>query len=223
MLLQILNALQTILLPLLIGGLLVGGCVVYLVGRPRKPRQPAATPSAQPTIAPRASPPAAPPPSPVVETSDFGPDTEAPPPRPVAAPAAPLTADLLLVDDSAVVRTKLRRLFEPAGYRVAQARDGEEALQLIEQGRYALLITDLEMPKLDGVALIGAVQSRAATADLPILAITGHDDLQARLDECREICGIYRKPWIDEDLLGHVQMLTGSRSGGTTGADPMSG
>jgi CheY-like chemotaxis protein len=74
------------------------------------------------------------------------------------------------------------------------------------------MITDLEMPNMDGLALIGAVQGQVQTAAMPILAITGHDDLQARLDECEQICGIYRKPWVDEDLTSHVAALVTTRS-----------
>ena len=42
---------------------------------------------------------------------------------------------------------------------------------------------------------------------MPILAITGHEDLQAQLNQLQAVAGIYRKPWIDDDLLGHVQAL----------------
>ena len=106
-----------------------------------------------------------------------------------------------------MVRAKLRRLFEPAGYRLALARDGEEALALLRAGRYALMVTDLEMPRLDGVALVRAVQQQPDWAGMPILAITGHDDLQAQLNQLQAVAGIYRKPWIDDDLLGHVQAM----------------
>lgn len=147
------------------------------------------------------------------DDSDFAAAATAQPPRhapPAAAherPQQPLAADLLLVDDSAVARAKLRRLFESAGYQVQLARDGVEALELLQKGRYQLMVTDLEMPRLDGVALISTCQGQAHTAAMPILAITGHDDLQARLNDCQEICGIYRKPWIDEDLASHVALL----------------
>lgn len=133
-------------------------------------------------------------------------------PRLGALPAAallPMAADLLVVDDSAVARAKLRRLFAASGYQVQLARDGVEALTLLQKGRYRMLITDLEMPNLDGVELICTCQTQTHTAHMPILAITGHDDLQARLSECQEICGIYRKPWIDEDLASHVALLIG--------------
>lgn len=129
-------------------------------------------------------------------------------PVPEADPR-PWSADLLLVDDSAVARAKLRRLFEACGYSTQLARDGVEALALLDAGRYRLMITDLEMPHLDGVALIGECLRLGHAAAMPILAITGHDDLQDRLDACHRISGIHRKPWIDDDLLGHVNSLVG--------------
>ena len=128
-----------------------------------------------------------------------------------ATPALPLVADLLLVDDSAVARAKLRRLFEAAGYRVHLACDGLEALALLDRGRYALMISDLEMPNMDGVTLINTCLDRPQTARMPILAISGHEGLRARFNECRHIAGVHRKPWVDDILLSHVSMLVASR------------
>jgi CheY-like chemotaxis protein len=126
------------------------------------------------------------------------------------AGAGPLR--LLLVDDSAVVRAKLRKLFEPAGYTLLLARDGREALALLADTACALMITDLEMPELDGVGLIAALQAQhqsAGVATMPILAITGHDNLQERLAQLPGIQGLYRKPWQDDELLGRVRALVG--------------
>lgn len=199
--LELLNFLQHLLLPLLVGVVVVGGLAVYLVGRqPRTRRQPADRP-APATVArtPAAVAPVLPTPA-----APAAPDLPASPPP---AAALPLQADLLLVDDSAVVRAKLRRLFEPAGFSMVLARDGAEALALLGQGRYAVLVTDLEMPKLDGMGLIRATLALPACAGMPILAITGHEDLQSQLNQLQAVAGIYRKPWIDDDLLGHVQAL----------------
>lgn len=131
--------------------------------------------------------------------------------RPAAGPPLPAAADLLLVDDSAVARAKLRRLFEPAGYQVHIARDGLEALALLERGRYALMITDLEMPNMDGVALINTCLAQPQTAQMPIIAVSGHESLRAKFNECRDICGVHRKPWVDDILLSHVAALVGTR------------
>ena len=197
MLIDLLHTLLTLLLPWLLGALVVGGIAIWLVGRRPTARRPSATAAPASTAPPEPPQEEAPPPA-------------ARPPVPAAPPAIgvpPLQADLLLVDDSAVVRAKLRRLFEPAGYRLALARDGEEALALLQAGRYGLMVTDLEMPRLDGVALVRALQQQPGWAGMPVLAITGHDDLQAQLNQLQAVAGIYRKPWNDDDLLGHVQTL----------------
>jgi CheY-like chemotaxis protein len=110
-----------------------------------------------------------------------------------------------------VARAKLRRLFEPAGYRVHLANDGVEALALLDKGRYAMMITDLEMPNMDGVTLINTCLSRPQTAGMPMIAISGHEGLRAKFNECRNICGVHRKPWVDDILLSHVATQVGTR------------
>jgi two-component system chemotaxis response regulator CheY len=131
--------------------------------------------------------------------------------RLLTGPVLPPAADLLLVDDSAVARTKLRRLFEAAGYQVHLACDGLEALALLEKGRYAMMITDLEMPNMDGVTLINTWLDRPHVVRMPILAISGHEGLRAKFNECRNIAGVHRKPWVDDILLSHVATLVSAR------------
>jgi CheY-like chemotaxis protein len=154
---------------------------------PPKPRVPAAPPVAAPAPVPVAAP---------------------PPPPAVAEPAA-----LLLVDDSAVARAKLSKLFLGAGYRVTVAKDGVDALERLAEQRFALMITDLEMPNKDGFELIAAVQGDLETEDMPVIAITGHDDMQARVHQVQGLYGIFKKPWNDRDLLKRVETLVGMRKG----------
>lgn len=125
-------------------------------------------------------------------------------------------ADILLVDDSAVARAKLRKLFEPAGYQVHLACDGVEALAMLDKGRYALMITDLEMPNMDGVTLINTCLDRPLTARMPVLAISGHESLRAKFNECRRVSGVHRKPWVDDILLSHVATLVSARDARVT-------
>lgn len=212
---DILNLLQTLLLPLAIGTVVVTALLVWLIGRKpvarQRPLHDTPAPRRQALQAPpEAAAPAWQPPPAIAPLPDMPlpPVHAAVPPVTATPPAArPRKADLLLVDDSAVVRTRLRRLFQPAGYSLALAADGEAALTLLAEGRYGLLITDLEMPRLDGMGLIRAVMADPVHAGMPVLAITGHDDLQAQLNQLHAAAGIYRKPWVDDDLLGHVQSL----------------
>jgi CheY-like chemotaxis protein len=137
----------------------------------------------------------------------------------VPVPAAPQLptwpsgqVPVLLVDDSAVARAKLSRLFAGAGYQVTLAKDGVEALERLAEQRFAVLVTDLEMPNKDGFELIAAVQGSLETEDLPIIAITGHDELQARVHEVQGLYGIFKKPWNDRELLKRVETLAGLRA-----------
>ncbi len=130
------------------------------------------------------------------------------PVAPAPAPAVPPEpAALLLVDDSAVARAKLAKLFQGAGYQVTLAKDGVEALERLAEQTFAVLITDLEMPNRDGFELIAAVQGNLDTEDLPIIAITGHDEMQARVHQVQGLYGIFKKPWNDRELLKRVETL----------------
>ena len=127
------------------------------------------------------------------------------------APTLPVTStapiSVLLVDDSAVVRAKLGQLFQRAGYVVTLAKDGIEALQQLSGQHFDVMVTDLEMPNKDGFELIADVQGSLDTENLPIIAITGHDDLSARVTQVQGLYGIFKKPWNDRELLKRVEML----------------
>ena len=126
-------------------------------------------------------------------------------------PAGPPT--VLIADDSAVVRTKLKRLLEGAGFVVVQVNDGNEAMaQLEEKPEIAVLITDLEMPNKDGFELIADVHGSMNTEDLPVIAITGHDELHGRVGQIEGVYGIFKKPWNDRDLLKRVESLVHLRA-----------
>lgn len=133
----------------------------------------------------------------------------APVPAPHAdtAPAAEQTPTILVADDSLVARTKLGRLLEGAGYEVVLAADGVQALDALSTRHFSLLITDLEMPNMDGLELISHVQGSLETEDLPIIAITGHDEFQARVRDFEGLYGLFRKPWNDRELLKRVAAL----------------
>ena len=173
----------------------------------RAPRQPA-TPTA----------PAADPATPVPRAA-ASPTPVGLPQPPVSWAPPPSTAPvrMLVADDSAVARAKLRKLFEGAGYEVVLAADGEEALELIASQPFSLLITDLEMPKLDGFQVIASVQGSLETEDMPIIAITGHEALSARVNDCQGLYGIFKKPWNDRELLKRVATVSTLRRPAATG------
>lgn len=83
--------------------------------------------------------------------------------------AAPLA--VLLVDDDVDLRTALARGLAKAGFRVDEARDGREALAKVGAGRFDWMVTDIVMPEVEGLELVGA--ARKLQPDLKIIAMSG--------------------------------------------------
>jgi two-component system chemotaxis sensor kinase CheA len=103
----------------------------------------------------------------------------APLPSSEAAAAAAREAPrrVLVADDSLTTRTLERTLLEGAGYEVLTAADGEEALALLRAQGADLLVSDVEMPRLDGIGLTRAVRQSKRFASLPVVLVTGlHSD-----------------------------------------------
>ena len=80
-----------------------------------------------------------------------------------------MPASILVVEDNAVAREMLLLLLAEQGFIVTGAEDGSAALKLIESGRPDLIITDIQMPNLDGIGLIKELRKRPEMSDVPIL------------------------------------------------------
>lgn len=83
----------------------------------------------------------------------------------------------LVVDDSMLIRHSVCRYFEDRGFAVESATNGLEALEILENLRPDVIITDLQMPKLDGRQLIKALKSKPETASIPIVVLSGRKTL----------------------------------------------
>jgi CheY-like chemotaxis protein len=129
----------------------------------------------------------------------------------VSLPASLVPISVLVVDDSAVPRAKLRKLFEAQGYRVVTANDGVQAMEALNKSKFSVIVTDLEMPHMDGFELIAAIQGSLETEDVPVIAITGHEEMQARVHNIQGLYGIFKKPWNDRELLKRVDVLASLR------------
>ncbi|MCU1268643.1 MAG: hypothetical protein JWM21_4961 [Acidobacteria bacterium] len=93
-----------------------------------------------------------------------------------ASPETPNNATLLIVDDDALVRTNLRRVFEDAGYRALAVADAPSALRVLHKEQCDLVVLDLEMPGVDGFALCRLLRAQIATSKLPVIAFSASDD-----------------------------------------------
>jgi two-component system chemotaxis sensor kinase CheA len=134
------------------------------------------------------------------------PGPAAPAPEPLAAPK------ILVVEDSFTVRELQRSILEAAGYPVVTARDGREALQSIDRdGQIALVVTDLEMPRLDGLELTRAIRASSTRSSLPVVIVTSHgsDDDQRRGIEAGADAYMVKRSFDQQDLLATVEQLVG--------------
>ncbi len=92
-----------------------------------------------------------------------------------------ILAHLLVVDDDDRLRTLFATYLTRQGYRVSQAGDGLDALLRLRQEPVDLLITDVNMPRLDGLGLVRRIRMGADTAQIPIILFSGViDDDEAR-------------------------------------------
>jgi two-component system chemotaxis sensor kinase CheA len=91
---------------------------------------------------------------------------------------------LLIVDDSITTRTMERNLFESAGYRVRVAADGLEAWNLLQSEEIDLVVSDIDMPRMNGFELTARIRSEPRTAALPIVLVTA---LESREDKKKGI------------------------------------
>ncbi|MGZ3454913.1 MAG: response regulator [Polyangiales bacterium] len=120
--------------------------------------------------------------------------------RTALAPATS-SATILVVEDDEPIRLAVRELLESEGYEVVVACDGEEALGAIASGIPSLIITDLQMPRLDGIQLCERLRTDPETELVPIVVLTAAhrvEGVTSRVD------AILRKPFDVDALLATV-------------------
>ena len=129
----------------------------------------------------------------------------------------PLQLSVVVVDDALMVRELQRSILERGGYAVRTASDGVEALAMLNDSPADLVVTDVEMPNMDGFKLITTMRAHARLANVPVLIVSSHgteEDRQRGLDAGAD--GYIVKTSFDEaGLLSAVSRLLG-RTGSQT-------
>lgn len=126
--------------------------------------------------------------------------------RAVSAGSAVSRRRVLLVDDDALTRLALRRIFEQAGLEVHEAADGAEGLSLAQAGEFALVSTDVVMPRMDGYELTRQLRALPSFARTPILMITSKDqEVDRRAGFEAGVDHYITKPFERSALLGLVE------------------
>ncbi|MBQ1657924.1 MAG: response regulator, partial [Rhodocyclaceae bacterium] len=115
---------------------------------------------------------------------------------------------ILIVDDSITVRSHTARTLERAGYQSLAASNGEEALTLITRNRPALILSDIEMPRMDGFVLLKRLRAQGDSARIPIVMISSRTAEKHRSRAAELGANHYLgKPFNEAELLQTIRKL----------------
>ncbi|MDC7241762.1 MAG: response regulator [Spirochaetales bacterium] len=117
---------------------------------------------------------------------------------------------ILIVDDSRTVRESLKFFLKEGGYDVIEAGDGQEALKVISGQTCDLVITDVNMPNMDGLTLIGELRKLPDFKYTPILVLTTESQ-QNIMDKGKELgaTGWIVKPFDNDKVLAVIKKVIG--------------
>lgn len=121
-----------------------------------------------------------------------------------------MSAAILTVDDSASIRAAIRIALGGAGYAVAEAANGREGVEKVNAGAFDLIVSDLNMPVMNGLEMVEALRRIPAHAGVPIIMLTTESDgdVKARA-KAAGATGWITKPFDPEQLVRIVKKVLG--------------
>lgn len=114
---------------------------------------------------------------------------------------------VLLCDDEVHILRTAEIKVQRAGYDVRVASDGQQAWEMIQAEMPDILVTDVQMPRLDGLALVRRLRENVATRDLPVLMLTakGYELSHSELAEKWQVAGVLAKPFSPRELVALIE------------------
>lgn len=120
-----------------------------------------------------------------------------------------MSLTVLTVDDSRTMRDMLRLALDSAGFTVRQAEDGMHGLEVLQQNRPDVIVTDINMPRMDGFGFIEAVRSSDDYGAIPILVLTTESDAEKKARARKAgATGWIIKPFEPEKLVAAIRRVT---------------
>lgn len=130
-----------------------------------------------------------------------------------------MSLNVLIVDDSAAMRSIIQKTLQISGLEIGnvyQAKNGEEALEMLEENWVDLALVDINMPVMDGETLINRVRENPDLAELPIVVVSTESS-EARIVQLRaKDVEFIHKPFAPETLRETVYQITGVENGTST-------
>jgi two-component system cell cycle response regulator DivK len=115
--------------------------------------------------------------------------------------SGPEKKTVMVVEDFEDNRFMMRRLLEMSGYKVLEAVNGEEAVDLAVKEQPSLILMDLSLPLLDGLAATRRIRAYSGLRDVPIVAVSAHDTSEFHAEALAAGCNDYVTKPIDFDQL----------------------
>lgn len=124
-----------------------------------------------------------------------------------------MTIKVLAIDDSRTIRSLVQKVMQDAGFACVCADDGVKGVAMFAQENPDVVITDINMPNLDGYGVISQIRGGAVNRTVPILVLTTEsaDHLKARAREAGAT-GWIIKPFDDAAIISVVRRVTGARA-----------
>ncbi len=124
-----------------------------------------------------------------------------------------MTIKVLAIDDSRTIRSLVQKVMEDAGFHCALADDGVQGVARFQQDPPDVVITDINMPNMDGYGVISAIRGGSVNRNVPILVLTTESapHLKARARDAGAT-GWIVKPFDDAAIVSVVRRVTGARA-----------
>lgn len=119
-----------------------------------------------------------------------------------------MTKQVLIVDDDALMHRLFQHHLERAGYKMMSAMNGRDGIELASRESPNLIVMDIMMPDMDGVAALRELKKAAATKDIPIIIITANGNALARKESENSGAALFlTKPFSPTQLVDHIKRL----------------
>lgn len=126
----------------------------------------------------------------------------------LAARPSAIKRHVLIVDDSLSARNSLAHLLEDSGYAVLSARDGVEAVEMLQRAKPLVVLADMEMPRMDGIELTRHIRANKDFSELPVVMITSRSQKKHRdVAQAAGVSAYLTKPFVDNELVDLVSNL----------------
>src|SRR6201990_1379092 len=93
-------------------------------------------------------------------------------------------SNILIIDDEKAIRKTLSEILSYEGYKIDEARDGEEGLKKVKEKEYDVILCDIKMPKLDGIEFLE--KTKETSPDIPIIMISGHGTIETAVEAVKK-------------------------------------